>query len=146
MTSEQQQEPRWRFRFDNYQRAFKLLRVAIETMEEREFTQIEKEGVVQRFEYTWELAWNTIKDYLELDGVILKTITPGAVLRAAVTAKLIENGEVWMDALDTRNKMAHTYNLKKFEAAIEKIRSNYLALFEALYMRLLEEIADPEDA
>jgi hypothetical protein len=69
-------KPRWIYRFDNYKRAFLLLREAIEITEERELTALEKEGVIQRFEYTWKL----IKDYLEHQGIVLDRITPTFVI------------------------------------------------------------------
>lgn len=131
-------QPRWIYRFDNYKRAFLLLREAIETLEERELTQLEKEGIIQRFEYTWELAWKVLKDYLEYEGVTLEKITPASVLRAAFSAKIISDGNVWMSALDARNKMSHVYNLKKFEEVIELIRKDYLKLFDDLHLFLLE--------
>jgi len=131
-------KPRWMYRFDNYKRAFSLLREAIESMEVRDLTQLEKEGVIQRFEYTWELAWKVIKDYLEHEGVVLDKITPASVLRAALEAKIITQGEVWMQALDARNKMAHVYNLTKFEETIADIQSHYLAVLDDLYMYMLE--------
>ena len=109
----QPETPRWVYRFDNYKRAFLLLRQAIETMQTRELTQLEKEGVIQRFEYTWELAWKVLKDYLENAGVNLPTITPASVIRAAFAAKIIDNGDIWMRALDARNTMAHTYGPPK---------------------------------
>ena len=62
-------KPRWLYRFDNYKRAFGLLREAMELIETRPLTQLEREGVIQRFEYTWELAWKLIQDYLEREGV-----------------------------------------------------------------------------
>lgn len=135
-------KPRWVYRFDNYQRAFILLREAIESMEERPLSQLEKEGVIQRFEYTWELAWKVMKDYLESQGVILETITPAAAIKAAFAAKLIDRGEKWMNALDARNKMSHTYNLKTFEQIIAKIRSDYLAILDDLYETLLKKSAN----
>ncbi len=72
---------RWVYRFDNYQRAFLLLREALE--DSRALSPLEKEGVVQRFEYTCELAWKLLKDYLEAGGVTLAPLTPASVLRAA---------------------------------------------------------------
>jgi nucleotidyltransferase substrate binding protein (TIGR01987 family) len=133
-----QDKPRWLYRFDNYKRAFGLLREAIETLATRELTQLEKEGVIQRFEYTWELAWKLIKDYLEHEGIVLDKITPAAVLRAAFEAKIITQGDEWMQALDARNRMSHTYNLKQFEVAITGIQASYLALFDSLHHTMLE--------
>ena len=131
-------KPRWIYRFDNYKRAFGLLREAIETLETRELTQLEKEGVIQRFEYTWELAWKTIKDYLEHEGVVLDKTTPATVIRAAFEANIITQGERWMQALDARNKMSHTYNLTKFEKTIQDIQTSYLALFDNLHLSMME--------
>lgn len=135
-------KPRWVYRFDNYQRAFYLLREAMETMQGRQLTQLEKEGVVQRFEYSWELAWKVIKDYLEHEGVVLDKITPTSVLRAAIAAKIIKNGDVWMQALDARNKMSHVYDIKKFEEVIADIQTRYFVLFQDLYHFLIQQAGD----
>ena len=75
--------PRWHYRYDNFHRAHSLLREAVELMHERALTPLEQEGAIQRFEYCWELAWKTLKDYLEQQGIQLPTVTPAAVLRAA---------------------------------------------------------------
>lgn len=139
MTNE---KPRWIYRFDNYKRAFGLLREAIETMQARELTQLEKEGVIQRFEYTWELAWKVLADYLDSKGVVLETVTPAAVIRAAYAAKIIADGEVWMKALDARNKMSHTYNFKTFELIIADIRAQYFAVLDALHLSMLEKVLE----
>ncbi|MEQ1890467.1 MAG: nucleotidyltransferase substrate binding protein [Alphaproteobacteria bacterium] len=135
-------KPRWIYRFDNYKRAFGLLREAIEIMQLRELTQLEKEGVIQRFEYTWELAWKVLGDYLDSTGVILETVTPAAVIRAAFAAKIITDAEIWMKALDARNKMSHTYNLKIFEKIIAEIRAEYFAVLDALNMTMLEKVME----
>jgi nucleotidyltransferase substrate binding protein (TIGR01987 family) len=136
--------PRWVYRFENYTRAFTLLREAVETMETRPLSALEKEGVIQRFEYTWELAWKVLKDYLEYSGVVLETVTPASVLRAAFAARIITRGEVWMRALDDRNKMAHTYSSAAFEQMLQAIRTDYLPCFDALHVLLLEKIAAGE--
>jgi nucleotidyltransferase substrate binding protein (TIGR01987 family) len=141
------EKPRWIYRFDNYKRAFALLREAIETMQARELTQLEKEGVIQRFEYTWELAWKVLNDYLDTKGVVLETVTPAAVIKAAFAAKLIADGDLWMKALDARNKMSHTYNLKTFERIIADIRAQYFSVLDALHMTMLEKaLEDAPDA
>ena len=136
------QKKRWVYRFDNYSRAFTLLQDGMAITKERPLTQLEKEGIVQRFEYTWELAWKTIKDYLEEKGIILETISPASTIKAAFAAKVIKNGELWMEALDTRNQMSHTYDLKNFETTVQKIQTDYLNLFEKLYLKLLKEIKE----
>jgi nucleotidyltransferase substrate binding protein (TIGR01987 family) len=133
------EKPRWIHRFDNYKRAFLLLREAIEMTQTREANQLEKEGIIQRFEYTWELAWKMLKDYLESQGIQLDTITPTSVIKAAFAAKIIDNGDVWMKALDARNQMAHTYNFKTFEQVINDIRDSYLSAFDELHMFFLEK-------
>lgn len=132
-------KPRWRYRFDNYARAFTLLREAIEASGERELSQLEREGIIQRFEYTWELAWKTLKDYLDFEGVVIDAATPRSVLKAAHVAGIITQGDDWMRALDARNKMSHTYNFKVFEQVIADIRETYLALLDQLYDLFLEK-------
>jgi len=131
--------PRWLYRFKNYKRAFVLLREAIES--EKELTQLEKEGCIQRFEYAFELGWKVMKDFLEGEGVALPVITPATVIRAAFEAKLISDGQVWMSALDARNKMSHTYDFSKFEQVIDDISQHYLAAMDALYTFFLEKEA-----
>ena len=137
-------KPRWIYRFDNYKRAFGLLREAIEIMEARELSQLEKEGIIQRFEYTWELAWKVLKDYLEYQGVALHTTTPRTTIRAAFAANLIEHGDRWMQALDARNRMSHTYHFKTFETIIADIQAHYLSLFDQLHLTLMEQTLSHE--
>lgn len=139
------EKPRWQYRFDNFKRAFFLLREAMETAAERPLTQLEKEGVIQRFEYTIELAWKVMKDYLESQNVVFDQVTPRAVIREAFAAKLVTEGQVWMDALDARNRMSHTYNFAEFEKVIAAIRQDYLRVIEALYFSLMTKIIEGDD-
>ena len=130
--------PRWQYRFYNYKRAFLLLREAVEVMEKRELSQLEKEGVIQRFEYTMELSWKVMKDYLESENVVFEQVTPRSVIRKAFEAKLVKNGDLWMEMLDARNLMSHEYELEEFEKLIEDLQFNYLDEFNKLYQRLNE--------
>ena len=137
--------PRWQYHFRNFMRALTLLREAIEQMNEasragRTFSDLELEGTIQRFEYTWELAWNVLKDYLQNEGLALSEITPKTVIRAAFKANVIADGETWMQALDTRNRMSHTYDFEEFEKAIEQIEEDFLPAFEDLNAYLLEKL------
>lgn len=132
------QKPRWLDRFDNLKRAFLLLREVIEIIQERKLSPLEQEGVIQRFEYTWELTWKVLKDYLEYSGIVLDTITARSVIKEAIAAKIIDNGDVWMDALDSRNKMSHTYNYKDFEKIIISIEKNYYPELEKFYLKMLK--------
>lgn len=137
--SEIPDKPRWQYRFDNYSRAFILLREGVEAINEREMLQLEREGLIQRFEYTWELAWKTLRDYLDFQGVILDSVTPRSVIRAAFAANIISRGDKWMEALDARNKMSHTYNFSVFEEVIVEIQTHYLSLLDELYEFLLSK-------
>lgn len=130
--------PRWVYRFDNFKRAFALLGEAIQTIRERKISSLEQEGVIQRFEYTWELTWKVLKDYLEYTGIILDTVTPAAVIKAAIAANIIKNGDVWMSALDSRNKMSHTYDFKKFEKIVISIEKEYYPELECMHLKMLE--------
>jgi nucleotidyltransferase substrate binding protein (TIGR01987 family) len=132
---------RWHQRFENFERAYVLLSSALEGREPDAFNELEMEGLVQRFEYTFELAWKTLKDYLEHSGVVLPQITPGAVIKAAFTAKLIEQGETWMDMLKHRNLMSHTYDFKEFREAVVAIRTRYLSALAQVYLLLKKERA-----
>ena len=124
--------PRWQYRFANYRRALTLLREAMDTRRESGLNQLETEGAIQRFEFTMELAWNVMKDFLEHDGVVFDQVTPRIVFRKAYEANLTEHGEVWMDALDARNKMSHTYDALALEQVVEDIDTRYLAAMDDL--------------
>ena len=130
---------RWKQRFQNFQRAFLLLREAME-MDLPKLSQLEKEGIIQRFEYTFELAWKLLKDRMQADGLDLDKISPKAVVRQAYTAKYINDAETWLQMIGDRNLMSHTYDFVKFEAVIEAIDDKYLPMLDDWYLELLTEI------
>lgn len=134
----QHPDVRWKQRFQNFDRAFVLLREALERGPTA-LNQLEKEGVVQRFEYCFELAWKTVKDYLEESGMVFSTVTPRQVLKDAFAAKVLAEGQVWMDMLDHRNLLSHTYSQANFERAVEAVHQSYLPAFERLHDFLQEE-------
>lgn len=130
---------RWKQRFQNFDRAFVLLRGAMENGPDA-LNPLEKEGVIQRFEYCFELAWKTMKDYLEEGGFVFATVTPRQVLKDAYTAKILADGQVWIDMLDHRNLLSHTYSPVVFENAVESIHTRYLAGFADLHEFMQGEV------
>ena len=129
---------RWLQRFKNFQRVFMLLREALEN-DLDSLNQLEKEGVIQRFEYTFELAWKVLKDKMEYDGLALNQISPKAVVRQAYQAKYIDQPDIWIKMIGDRNLMSHTYDFKKFESIINSIKNSYLPMLDEWHLALLEE-------
>jgi len=123
---------RWKQRFQNFDRAFVLLREAMSNGPSA-LKPLEKEGVIQRFEYCFELAWKTVKDYLEEGGFVFPTVTPRQVLKEAFAAKILHDGQVWIDMLDHRNLLSHTHSQASFEKAVEAIHTRYLAAMASLH-------------
>jgi len=139
--SNENQDIRWKQRFSNFSRALSLLR---EAMEEDLFSlkQLEKEGIIQRFEYTFELAWKVLKDKMEFDGIVLDQISPKTVVRQAFAAKYINDPDTWLKMIGDRNLMSHTYDFVKFEAVIQSIADSYLPMLDEWYFSLLMEAND----
>jgi len=133
------QDIRWKQRFQNFEAAYRLLAEALADGDS-ELSDLEKEGVVQRFEYTYELAWKTLKDYLEASGLVIAPVTPKQVIKEAFAAKLLADGAVWVRMLDHRNLLSHTYDRSVFDAAISAIENDYLPVIGELYRRLKEEV------
>ncbi len=100
---------------------------------------LEKEGAVQRFESCFELAWKTVKDYLEASGFVFATVTPRQVLKDAFAAKILKEGPVWMDMLDHRNLLSHTYDSTHFNMAVDAIHRRYLNALAELHEFLQRE-------
>lgn len=130
---------RWKQRFQNFENAYLLLRTALEENSLADLSDLEKEGVIQRFEYTFELAWKTVKDYVEYSGIVLEQITPRQVIKQAFASKIIEDGQTWINMLDHRNQMSHTYDKKTFEKATKAIAEQYLRALTQIYCFLKEK-------
>lgn len=130
---------RWQQRFVNFTRAFLLLKEALQK-DINQFNQLEKEGIIQRFEYTFELAWKVLKDKMEHDGLIIDQISPKAVVKQAFTNKYIDDAAIWLKMIDDRNLMSHTYNFETFETIIITIKREYLPILDKWYIELQKEI------
>jgi len=132
---------RWHQRFKNFEKAFNQLKSGLDRLDSLD--DLAKEGVIQRFEYTLELAWKTLKDYLEANQVIANF--PKEVIRQAYNTNIIENGELWMEMLQNRNLLAHTYDEEIFNTSINNISKSYFREIAALYSFLLNETGTKDD-
>ncbi len=135
------EEIRWEQRFSNYQKALVKLTEAVEYIKNpdndnknsrqfRVLNEIVKEGLIQRFKYTYEMAWNVMKDYALFQG---NTEIAGSrdAIRYAFASSLIENGEIWMEMIKSRIKTSHTYDEETADDIFEKILNHYLDAFQA---------------
>ncbi len=119
---------RWEQRFSNYRKAFSLLEDAVNLHNENGLSDLEEQGLIQRFEFTHELAWNVLKDYFEYQGSTNITGSRDAT-REAFNKGLIENGEGWMEMIKSRNKSTHTYNEETAKELLASITKTYYHLF-----------------
>jgi len=119
---------RWKQRFSNYRKAYSQLKQALTDYDDSA-PDIIKEGILQRFEFTHELAWNTLKNYLEYEGhqniAGLRSAT-----KLAFNLGIISNGQTWMDMIESRYRTVHAYDEKLLEQEYQKVRNRYAACFE----------------
>ena len=122
------QDIRWQQRFSNYQKALQLLREAVELSRQRGLSRLEKQGLIQAFEFTHELAWNVLKDFLQDQGNRSIKGSKDAT-REAFKVELIDDGEQWMAMIQRWNVSSHTYDEKTAEKLVDEILHNYFSLF-----------------
>lgn len=111
---------RWKQRFQNFQKVCSRLEAAIGLSQ---LTELERSGLIQTFEFTFELAWKTLKDHLESEGIVANT--PREVIQQAFKAQFITKGHSWIDALEKRNLLAHSYDEGLSLKAEELIKAQY---------------------
>lgn len=111
-------EIRWKQRFENFEKTFRLLERALQIEHPSE---VERGGIIQFYEMTFELAWKVLKDYLEAEGLITKS--PRETLKTALQLGMIDDGHRWIDAMEDQNLMSHTYDEETAASVVEKTRS-----------------------
>ncbi len=126
---------RWKQRFDNFNRALHQLTLAVELSRQRPLSDLEKQGVIQAFEFVHELAWNVLKDFLEYEG-IQGIVGSRSTVREAFKRGLVEDGAIWMDMIEKRNLSSHTYNLEIAVALVSAI----IEIYHPAFLVLQEEM------
>jgi nucleotidyltransferase substrate binding protein (TIGR01987 family) len=123
---------RWIQRLANYRKALKQLSKFVA---KGKLNQLEEQGLIQAFEYTHELAWNTLKDFLESRGN-KEVYGSKDATRQAFKLELIGSGDIWMDMIQNRNETLHTYN----EAVSRKIAKNIVKRYFPEFVKLENEL------
>ncbi len=126
------EDVRWKQRFDNFVRAYREFSEAVALSGQRELSKLEKQGLIQSFEYTHELAWNVLKDFLTEQG-ISGLIGSKDTTREAFRQELINDGTVWMDMIKSRNLTSHTYDQKLADDVIARIVSDYFSELRSFF-------------
>ena len=119
---------RWKQRLVNYRLALKQLRAGIEEHNQKELSDLEKQGLIKAFEITQELSWNLMKDYLEYQGNFSIRGSRDAI-REAFRFGIIQNGKLWLKMIETRNLTAHTYNQDTANRVVLQIVNVYIEEF-----------------
>ena len=126
---------RWKQRFENFDKSYKSLN---KYAKQPITTELERAGIIQFFEMTFELAWKVLKDYLEAQEYLVKS--PRETVKQAFQIGLIDNGHVWMDALSNRNLTTHTYDEELANKMTNEIITMYLPELDKMYEKLSKEL------
>lgn len=124
------QDIRWHQRFSNFQKALLQLNKAFDYSKANSLNDLEKQGVIQAFEFTHELAWNVIKDFFFYQGNAEIRGSRDAV-REAFKFGLLNDGDVWMEMIISRNKTSHTYDEHTANEIVENVLEKYIEEFNA---------------
>lgn len=122
------QDIRWKQRFQNYEKAFGRLVRAIEVVKATPDDDLLQSGLVQTYEYTFELAWKTLKDYLESEGFLLRS--PRETIRQGFQSGFIVNAEDWLQALADRNLIDHIYDDEVMARVLKDVFERYFFILQ----------------
>ena len=120
---------RWKQRFQNFDKAFVKLKEAVD---KKELNELERNGLVQRFEFTLDLSWKVLKDYLEEKGFVFKP-SPKDTIRLAAESGFIDYAQALIDGLEIRNELSHDYSGEKFEQMEGELREQVYPAIEKLH-------------
>lgn len=126
---------RWEQRLANFESALKQLAEDVKTAKQRKLSRLERQGLIQSFEFTHELAWNVLKDYFQYQGNPEIRGSRDAT-REAFRFNLIDDGNAWMDMIQSRNLSSHTYNENIAIEIADKTVEVYFELFQKLYDKM----------
>jgi len=134
------QDIRWKQRFSNFTKALKQLESAVNISKSRELSDLEKQGLIQAFEFTHELAWNVMKDFFDYQGGAELITGSRDATKEAFNKGLISDGDMWIEMIKSRNKTSHTYQMTIAQEITEKIKNNYFELFQDFHKIMTDRL------
>ncbi|MGZ3805324.1 MAG: nucleotidyltransferase substrate binding protein [Pseudobdellovibrionaceae bacterium] len=126
----------WQQRLATYSKVLAQLKDGVQLFRQRPLSPIEQQGLIKAFEFTYELAWNVMKDFLEYQG-ITNIIGSRDAFREAFQKNLVKDGDMWMEMIKSRNQTSHVYHEGVAKEIVEKIANNYLSLFIDFEIKIL---------
>lgn len=123
-------------KLNNFTAANKRLREAVTAYKNDKSNALYRDALIQRFEFTFELAWKTTSDILRGQGIVMDVISPKSVFKAAYGAGYIDDEEVWVKIIDDRNSMSHTYDEETAINIADEICNRYCKATAALLKKL----------
>jgi nucleotidyltransferase substrate binding protein (TIGR01987 family) len=119
---------RWKQRFQNFEKSYQILS---SILEKKDLSVVDQLALIKIFELSFDLAWNTLKDYLQAQEVVAKF--PREVIKESIHYELLEPTDPWLEMLENRNLMAHTYDSSKSIQAVQLIREEYAKTLQNFY-------------
>ena len=125
--------PRWEQKLQSYHKALNRLAEIVNEMDKRQLNDFEADGLIQRFEFTFELAWKLIKSYAEFQGTDKEIMGSRDAVRWAFENHLISDSATWMEMIKRRNDTSHTYDEDTATEVVLSVKASYFQAFVALY-------------
>jgi nucleotidyltransferase substrate binding protein (TIGR01987 family) len=122
---------RWRQRFSNLENAFQFLKTGLQ---KESLDPYQEAGIIQSFEFTFELSWKTLRDFLESVGTNVAFARD--VIKESFTSSLVKDGHIWLEMLEKRNILSHTYNREQATHAVLLIKTRYFPALEQVYLEM----------
>ena len=128
--------PRWEQKLNSYRKALRRLAEVVNVSSNRQLNEFEADGLIQRFEFTFELAWKLMKSYADYQGTDKEIMGSRDAVRWAFENGLIENSDVWMEMIKRRNDTSHTYDEDTAADVVERVKAAYFQAFVCFYERM----------
>ena len=128
--------PRWEQKLQSYHKALNRVAEVVNVMDKRQLNDFEADGLIQRFEFTFELAWKLMKSYAEIQGTDKEIMGSRDAIRWAFENKIINDSGIWMEMVKRRNDTSHTYDEETAAEVVIRIKDSYYQAFMALYDRM----------